>query len=415
MTRDVVVVHPGVQHSGQLAADLHAAGRLRFLATRLQIGDDAGPFWGALETKFPRRRARGLPDSSIRRMGAAGEVLFRGVGRIFGKRAASVVDRWNARLFNARFLRSLPADVKVVVATDTAAQAIFEALADARPDVVRVLDVSHPLDVAVQPMIAEDALRFGLAVEAYDDYHPGPPKAQIDEIMSAHAVLVASRFSASTLTAAGVDPNRIKIVPYGLRELDRAAMTATRIDPGHGLRLLALGAMSERKGMTLLLRAMEELEQRGADVSLVVAGRPAGAYRLPQQLPNNVTYLGSPDSSAISELYLQTDVLVLPSMCEGFGRTILEALAAGCSVITTERSGGPDVVRLAASAPITIVRTGERDRLADVLAAHLAVRDEILRPADARRAALVMSAERYVANMSEAIDAARAHATAERP
>ncbi|MFT3873065.1 MAG: glycosyltransferase [Nocardioides sp.] len=360
-----------------------------------------------MHRRLSRRRIDGLLDERIRRMGTAGELVHRLSARALPRQVTERVDEWSSRFFTRAVLRELGREVSVAVGTDTASLLMFRELAKRRPDVVRVLDVSHPLDVVVQRLIREDAESFGLDLHAYDDFRPGPPADQRDELNSADGILVASSFSASTLAEAGIQPSRVFVVPYGLRASDRVSTQLLRAERVGSIRLLSLGAMSERKGMTVMLRAMQDLTQAGAEVELVIAGRPAAGYRLPSRLPGNTRYVGAPDQTGVARLYAESDVLVLPSMCEGFGRTILEALAAGLSVITTERSGGPDVLTAAPYAPISIINASDRARLPALIEQHAARRDEYLRPDDARRAAQEFSAERYMARMTEALDAVR--------
>jgi glycosyltransferase involved in cell wall biosynthesis len=127
---------------------------------------------------------------------------------------------------------------------------------------------------------------------------------------------------------------------------------------------------------------------------------------LPTPLPSNTAYVGAPSKDGVARLFAESDVLVLPSMCEGFGRTLLEALAAGLAVITTERSGGPDILEAAPSAPLTIISADRRDTLAEVLADHAERRDCFIRPQDAVDAADQFSAEHYRSRLQDAISAA---------
>jgi glycosyltransferase involved in cell wall biosynthesis len=410
MNRDVVVVHPGVQHSADLAASLDHAGRLVCLATRLQVGHEPRWPWNiaALRSRIPRRVSTRLPDTRILRIGAFEEILLRALSGRVGMRRYRALDRLSTRRFVEATLARLGPEVRVVVGTDTASLELFQRLAVERPDIARVLDVSHPLDIEVQALIKEDANRWSLDPTAYDDFHPGPPKDQRAEVESADVVLVASEFSESTFDAFSLSPGTIQRVPYAV---DQSAVRRADREADQPLRLLALGAMSERKGMTLLLRAMRSLEESDVPVRLTIAGRASSGYKLPQ-LPSNTSYVGAPSFEKVQELYAGSDVLVLPSMCEGFGRTLLEALAAGLAVITTERSGGPDVLLAAPSAPITIVPAAERDTLSSVLAAYVARPEQFIRPLDAIDAAKRFSTAEYERRLQHAIAVATGMAEA---
>src|SRR5258705_153155 len=62
------------------------------------------------------------------------------------------------------------------------------------------------------------------------------------------------------------------------------------------------------------------------------------------KLPEGVTWLGHQPKPRVRELMSQADVLVLPSIEDGFGMVILQALACGCPVIASSNTGGPDVI-----------------------------------------------------------------------
>jgi len=61
-------------------------------------------------------------------------------------------------------------------------------------------------------------------------------------------------------------------------------------------------------------------------------------------LQSSVTYLGKPDQPTLLQLYNAADMLLAPSTHEGFGITLLEAMACGTPVITANTSAMPEVV-----------------------------------------------------------------------
>ena len=60
-------------------------------------------------------------------------------------------------------------------------------------------------------------------------------------------------------------------------------------------------------------------------------------------LADSITYWGEPNNKALIELYNAADLLLAPSLYEGFGMTILEAMACGTPVITSNTSSLPEV------------------------------------------------------------------------
>lgn len=360
-TRTVAVVHPGVQHSADLAAALNASGDLALLLTGLQIGVGARGLWStALAVRLvPRRIHPSLPDHRIGRVApiviAATRLLRR-----FPALDSAAQRLVNDKVFARRAATRIPLDVKVVIGTDYASGTLFKYLAKSRPDVIRILDVSHPSDEVRQRLVAEDSVRWNLQPEAYDDYAPRVRFNQRAEFELADHVVVASDFSAQWLPPS-VGADRVSVIPYGLTPPPSGRVVA----PSRP-RVLFVGALSERKGLSHLLRAAEHLSS-AADIDLV--GQVAGAYQLPRQLPSNVHFHGPVSRAQLVEMYRRASLLVLPSMCEGFGRVLLEALAHGVPVLTTTSSGGPTIRRLAPDAPVTSI---DLDELPE-LAAHILV------------------------------------------
>ena len=104
-----------------------------------------------------------------------------------------------------------------------------------------------------------------------------------------------------------------------------------------------MGGVGQRKGVKYLLEAFEQI--RGKGVELTLAGplpadmRPLAAYR------GLVRLTGRLDQEEIVREMQQAHVLVLPSVFEGFGLVIVEAMATGLPVIASTHSAGPDVIR----------------------------------------------------------------------
>jgi glycosyltransferase involved in cell wall biosynthesis len=106
---------------------------------------------------------------------------------------------------------------------------------------------------------------------------------------------------------------------------------------------LFVGGVGQRKGVKYLLQAFDQF--RGKGVELTLAGplpadiRPLAAYQ------NRVRFTGRLDQTDIVREMHQAHVLVLPSVFEGFGLVIVEAMATGMPVIASTHSAGPDVIR----------------------------------------------------------------------
>lgn len=134
---------------------------------------------------------------------------------------------------------------------------------------------------------------------------------------------------------------------------------ARRAHPAAGApspRILFLSRLHEKKGLDRLLRALAILGQRGVNGTALIAGTGDAAYaesmkRLAQELglADRAHFLGMVTGSTKVSLFQAADVFVLPTSQENFGFAPIEAMAAGCPVVTTrgvdiwpelEESGG---------------------------------------------------------------------------
>jgi alpha-maltose-1-phosphate synthase len=183
-----------------------------------------------------------------------------------------------------------------------------------------------------------------------------------EELKLATRVVVASSFTKETLHSAEF-PAEVTVIPYGAPSvLDREIVSNSE-----NLRVLYVGSLGQRKGLSYLLRAIRLL---GAKVELTLIGRKvaAGCGPLEEAVRRHHWIPTLPHGEVLAQMQ-RHDVLVLPSLFEGFGLVILEAMAQGLPVITTVHTAGPDLVSEGADGFIVPIRSAEAiveklDRLA---------------------------------------------------
>jgi glycosyltransferase involved in cell wall biosynthesis len=114
--------------------------------------------------------------------------------------------------------------------------------------------------------------------------------------------------------------------------------------------LLYVGLVEPRKNLPLLIRAFKRLLDGGLDHSLVIVGRLGWKYeevfRLIEEcnLKNKVTFTGYVDRQELPFIYNSAEVFVYPTLYEGFGLPVLEAMACGTPVVTTDIASLPEIV-----------------------------------------------------------------------
>ena len=113
--------------------------------------------------------------------------------------------------------------------------------------------------------------------------------------------------------------------------------------------ILSVGSLEPGKNRTTLLKAFAELRRRGVEQKLVVAGQRAWNYgddfRLAEDLglKGHVIFTGYVAPEEMPALYNAADLFVFPSLYEGFGLPVLEAMACGVPVVASNVSSIPEV------------------------------------------------------------------------
>ncbi|MGI4751481.1 MAG: glycosyltransferase family 4 protein [Janthinobacterium lividum] len=163
-----------------------------------------------------------------------------------------------------------------------------------------------------------------------------------EELLLADKIFVASQFTASTLKDYPGKLAPVSVIPYAfppvVADRNYASFTATK-----PLKLLFVGGLSQRKGIADLFAAVENLKKY---VELTVVGKKVSALPCPalDAALAKHRWLPSLPHDEVLKLMHQHDVLVFPSLFEGFGLVITEAMSQGTPVITTDRTAGPDLI-----------------------------------------------------------------------
>jgi glycosyltransferase involved in cell wall biosynthesis len=173
-----------------------------------------------------------------------------------------------------------------------------------------------------------------------------------EELRLADRIIVASSFTKQTLAEASVTA-KIDIVPYGAPSSisDEIKRLSGR------LKVLFAGSLGQRKGLSYLLKAIDMMK---SSVELTLLGRKAASRCAPlDEAVRKYQWIQTLSHDAMLREMQQHDVLVLPSLFEGFGLVILEAMAQGLPVITTDHTAGPDVIQTELDGFIVPIRSAE--------------------------------------------------------
>jgi glycosyltransferase involved in cell wall biosynthesis len=160
------------------------------------------------------------------------------------------------------------------------------------------------------------------------------------ELALADQIIVASSFTKLTLNDYPGQLAPITVIPYGFPPVTVGREYESL--ENRPLKLLFVGGLSQRKGIANLLEAVEQL---GDEVCLTIVGQKPTEECIPlNEALKRHNYIPSLPHEKILKIMREQDVFVFPSLFEGFGLVITEAMSQGTPVITTNRTAGPDLI-----------------------------------------------------------------------
>jgi len=175
-------------------------------------------------------------------------------------------------------------------------------------------------------------------------------------LQQADGILTLSRFTRDEMIARfDVEPGKIRVIPPGIDPAFAEDVPVSRLEEArrkHQLPssfLLFVGAQEPRKNLLRLLDSMAIVLRRGIRIPLVLAGPPGQDSRRLQArieelgLSAWVRRMGYLEKDELRLIYRLASAFVFPSLCEGFGFPLLEAMASGVPVVASSTSAIPEV------------------------------------------------------------------------
>ena len=164
-----------------------------------------------------------------------------------------------------------------------------------------------------------------------------------------HVITISNYMARKVISELKVSPDRVSVYSSGAPEWT-TAIARERAGRSEGSLLLFIGTLEPRKNIRGLLEAYARLRTVRPDAPpLILAGRVTASAQITleqavrQPLAGHVSVIGYVSEEERQRLYREARLLILPSLEEGFGLPVLEAMACGVPVVISKRGSLPEV------------------------------------------------------------------------
>lgn len=292
---------------------------------------------------YPKWMTRrwGIPDDKVTSLVANG-VLSRATRWIPDSWAADfksdVVDRVHD-LFSRRLSGRLPADSDVFIGLSSfCLQAIERAKGYGQ---ITIVDHGSLHQRTERRLMEEEGRLHGLSPESSLAPEWIIEKEDL-EFRAADRVMLLSSVASRSLVEEGIETGKIFVNSCGV-DLRWFAPPEEKSDDI--FRIIYCGNLSPRKGVHYLLQAFSELNPDHAELWLIgSAPEPSFSRLIAKYRSDKVRFLGTFPQNELRQIYAKGSVFVLPSLADGFGMVVPQAMACGLPVIVTENVGAADIV-----------------------------------------------------------------------
>ena len=185
----------------------------------------------------------------------------------------------------------------------------------------------------------------------------------------ADAISVPSTFAVNSFLEMGVKRSKIHLIPYGVR-LENFHPTQDPPPISERFEVLFAGQIALRKGVPYLLEAFRRVRHPNKRLRMAGVIIPDIKDVLKRMPLERVEFMGPLPQPKLAEVMSTSHLLVLPSIEDGFGYVLAQAMACGCPIIGTTNTGAPDLISDGVEGFIVPVRdvpalTDRMQRIAD--------------------------------------------------
>lgn len=353
--KKVIVAHPAQQHSFKTALAVDGTGFLQKYITTVYVKKYS--FTSIVQRfikgdnlkKLNSHRCDKLDDYKIMQFCELESILLLILARVDRKRIFyNPLNEYVVKKFNKKVVRyAIKNQVDAIILYDTLAFTAFEELREKAPHIKLILDMSAPnftymYDIFKKDTINEDKCYSNdLISELSSVSSTKKIRDSKMELELADFFLVASSFTKKSLEFSGVSSEKIIYCPYGIDAPPNSSIDIKRV-ANKKLNCIYIGNVNQKKGVLYLLKAIENLDKSKFHFTFI------GDYNPKSEFVNKYKeicdFVGHVHKDKVLEYCRQADVIVFPSLADGFGFSVLEALLCGVPAICSTNAGVSDLI-----------------------------------------------------------------------
>lgn len=349
----IIVAHEGKQHSFRTAEALYQKGYLfKYITTVYDRPHSLTNILkrflkGNAQKKCASRKTEAFPNEYVIQFDEWKELLLLFMYKVpFLKRFSLVFwDKLHDSFGKKVALFAIKNNVDAVIMYDSMCNKCWQILKEKAPHIKRIMDVSIANRLFMKENFIHDMEQTGdkeIMNEQSDLWIPYFINRYLEEIQLSNYFLVASNMVKRSMMFSGITENQIFMAPYGVDSQKFNYIPKHEIDKP--LKLIYVGQISYRKGIHHLLKVIRTFPENSIEIFLAGDYNEKNPLFLQYKEYNNIHFLGFITRDILSQYYQKADVFVFPTIGEGYGLVILEALSCGLPCIVSDLAGGNDAI-----------------------------------------------------------------------
>ncbi len=353
--KSIIIAHPGKQHSFQTAVGVKKTGfHMEYCTT---VYDKPGSLTNFIKRflnkndseKANTRRSSKIKDTEVHQI-----LEWYGLYQLFMMRRNISGDRYNKIndslnvMFGhrvAKLAKKMHADA--VVSYDNNSLTLFSDLSKNSPDTIRILDMAaanriymkriYETDCRISPDFAAKLKEECPIIES-----EGVCERIQKEIELSQYFLVGSSFVKKSLEYSGVASERIYLCPYGVDTSEFCRKEFKIRGESEPIRFVFVGGTKQLKGLSYMLQAFQRVDH--AKATFTIIGADTLDSKLKEKYATDVDFAGMVLHDKMPGILQNYDVMIFPSLGEGFSLSMVEALACGLPIISSTNTGVNDFI-----------------------------------------------------------------------